>query len=69
MMAYILDLDGVIFRGSEVIAGAPDAVNRLRKSARVIFLTNNSTQSRDAVSARLNASGIRCREGDVISMN
>jgi len=67
MKAYILDLDGVIFRGSEVIAGAPDAVNRLRKSARVVFLTNNSTQSRDAVSARLNASGIRCREGDVIT--
>ncbi len=67
MMAYILDLDGVIFRGSEVIAGAPDAVNRLLDSARVLFLTNNSTQSRDAVSARLNASGIRCRESDVIT--
>ena len=67
MEAYILDLDGVIFRGSEVIAGAPDAVNRLRDSARVVFLTNNSTQSRDAVSARLNASGIRCRESDVIT--
>jgi HAD superfamily hydrolase (TIGR01457 family) len=67
MKAYILDLDGVIFRGSEVIAGAPDAVNRLRKSTRVVFLTNNSTQSRDTVSARLNASGIRCRAGDVIT--
>nr|QNO41488.1 phosphoglycolate phosphatase [Methanosarcinales archaeon ANME-2c ERB4]QNO42080.1 phosphoglycolate phosphatase [Methanosarcinales archaeon ANME-2c ERB4]QNO42650.1 phosphoglycolate phosphatase [Methanosarcinales archaeon ANME-2c ERB4]QNO48245.1 phosphoglycolate phosphatase [Methanosarcinales archaeon ANME-2c ERB4] len=67
MEAYILDLDGVIFRGSEVIAGAPDAVNRLLDSARVVFLTNNSTQSREAVSARLNASGIRCRESDVIT--
>ncbi len=67
MEAYILDLDGVVYRGSEVIAGAPDAVNRLRKSARVVFLTNNSTQSRDSVSAKLNASGIRCRESDVIT--
>ncbi|MHC1574428.1 MAG: HAD-IIA family hydrolase [Candidatus Methanogasteraceae archaeon] len=67
MKAYILDLDGVIFRGSEVIAGAPDAVNRLQKSARVVFLTNNSTQNRGAVSARLNASGIRCTESDVIT--
>ncbi|MEA3281046.1 MAG: HAD-IIA family hydrolase [Euryarchaeota archaeon] len=67
MKAYILDLDGVIFRGSEVIAGAPDAVNRLLDSARVVFLTNNSTQSRDAVAARLNASGIRCRKSDVIT--
>jgi len=67
MKAYILDLDGVIFRGSEVIAGAPDAVNRLLDRARVVFLTNNSTQSRGAVSARLNASGIRCTESDVIT--
>ncbi|NOQ32946.1 MAG: HAD-IIA family hydrolase [Methanosarcinales archaeon] len=67
MKAYILDLDGVIFRGSDVIAGAPDAVNQLLDSARVVFLTNNSTQSRAAVSARLNASGIRCRESDVIT--
>ncbi|PXF61554.1 MAG: hypothetical protein C4B59_03110 [Candidatus Methanogaster sp.] len=67
MKAYILDLDGVIFRGSEVIAGAPYAVNRLLDSARVVFLTNNSTQSRGTVSARLNASGIRCRESDVIT--
>ena len=67
MNVYILDLDGVVYRGSEVIAGAPDAVNRLLESARVVFLTNNSTQSRDAVSARLNASGIRCRAGDVIT--
>jgi len=67
MEAYILDLDGVVYRGSDVIAGAPDAVNRLRKSARVVFLTNNSTQSRGAVSARLNASGILCSESDVIT--
>ncbi|MEA1868725.1 MAG: HAD-IIA family hydrolase, partial [Euryarchaeota archaeon] len=67
MKAYILDLDGVIFRGSEVIAGAPDAVNRLLDSTRVVFLTNNSTQSREAVSAKLNASGIRCTENDVIT--
>ncbi|PXF60784.1 MAG: hypothetical protein C4B59_07265 [Candidatus Methanogaster sp.] len=67
MKAYILDLDGVIFRGSEVIAGASDAVNRLLDSARVVFLTNNSTESRGAVSARLNASGIRCTESDVIT--
>lgn len=67
MKAYILDLDGVIYRGNEVIAGAPDAVNRLLDGARAVFLTNNSTKSRRAVAAKLNASGIRCREGDVIT--
>jgi len=65
--AYILDLDGVIYLGSDVIVGAVDSVNRLWDHARVLFLTNNSTRSRDNVAARLNASGIRCTKNDVIT--
>lgn len=67
MKTYILDLDGVIYRGSETITGSVDAVNRLLDSTKVVFLTNNSTQSRDAVAAKLNASGIRCAESNVIT--
>jgi len=67
MKAYILDLDGVIYRGSNPIDGAVDAVNRLQDHAKVLFLTNNSTRSMEAVAARLSATGIRCEEGDVIT--
>jgi HAD superfamily hydrolase (TIGR01457 family) len=67
MKAYILDLDGVIHRGSNPIDGAVDAVNRLRDRAKVLFLTNNSTMSRRVVAARLEAAGIRCGGGDVIT--
>ena len=67
MKAYILDLDGVIYRGSNPIDGAVDAVNRLRDHAKVLFLTNNSTRSRAAVVARLSEAGIRCKAGDVIT--
>ncbi len=67
MKAYILDLDGVIYRGSNPIDGAVDAVNRLQDRAKVLFLTNNSTRSRSAVAARLDAAGIRCGAGDVIT--
>lgn len=67
MKACILDLDGVIYRGSNLIDSAVDAVNRLRDHAKVLFLTNNSTRSRAAVAARLSASGIRCEGGDVIT--
>lgn len=65
--AYILDIDGVIYRGSEVIEGSVDAANRLMDCAEVVFLTNNSTRSRANVAERLSASGIRCAEGDVIT--
>ncbi|HIE31323.1 MAG TPA: HAD-IIA family hydrolase [Methanosarcinales archaeon] len=67
MKAYILDLDGVIYRGSSPIDGAPGAVNRLQDHAEVLFLTNNSTRSRSAVAARLSEAGIRCKEHDVIT--
>ncbi|MEA1906378.1 MAG: HAD-IIA family hydrolase [Euryarchaeota archaeon] len=67
MKAYILDLDGVIYRGSNPINGAVDAVNRLQDHAKVLFLTNNSTRSRSVVAARLEAAGIRCGAGDVIT--
>lgn len=67
MKACILDIDGVIYRGSEVIDGAPDAVNRLMDGTGVVFLTNNSTQSRGMVAAKLNAYGIRCESSDAIT--
>ena len=67
MKAYILDLDGVIYRGSNLIGGAVDAVNRLQDRAKVLFLTNNSTRSRASVAARLEAAGIPCGGGDVIT--
>ncbi len=67
MKAYILDLDGVIYRGSNPIDGAVDAVNRLHDRAKVLFLTNNSTRSRASVAARLEAAGIPCGGGDVIT--
>ena len=43
-MAWILDLDGVVWRGDTPVAGSVDAVNRLRLNGeRVLFLTNNSS--------------------------
>ena len=45
---FLLDMDGTIYLDNEVIDGAIDAVNRMREKGRVIFLTNNSSSSRDA---------------------
>jgi HAD superfamily hydrolase (TIGR01450 family) len=45
-MAWILDLDGVLWLGDTPIPGSFDAVHKLRaRGERVLFLTNNSSQT------------------------
>src|SRR5258707_12320148 len=52
--AFLLDLDGVVYRGEQVLPGArefgewADAPGR-----RVLYLSNNSLQSPDDVAAKL----------------
>ena len=66
--AYILDLDGVVYRGRTVIPGACESIERLRSSGPgVVFLTNNATRTREAIARRLVDMGILCNAGDVIS--
>lgn len=66
--AYILDLDGVIYHGREVIPGACESIDRLRSScSQVVFFTNNATRTREAIASRLVDMGIPCSAGDVIS--
>ena len=57
--AYIFDLDGVIYRGEELQAGATEIIQTLRsKGAKVYFLTNNSTQSRSDYAEKLSRLGL-----------
>ncbi len=63
----IFDLDGTLFRGSEVIPGAVEAVARLRASGvQVRFLTNNSAHSSAEIAQRLNELGFGAEESEVI---
>ena len=65
---YILDLDGVVFLGKNIIPGADKGIDRIRDAGRrVIFLTNNSTLSREAVAIKLESMGIGCMASDVIT--
>ena len=57
--AFLFDLDGVLYRGSQVVPGAPEAVARLRAAGkRVAFVTNNSGRTPEAVAAHLTGLGI-----------
>lgn len=66
-MAWILDLDGVVWLGSEAIPGAADAVAKLRAAGeRVCFVTNNSSQCVGDQEAKLAAFGIPAQD-DVLT--
>jgi len=64
--AFLLDLDGVLFRGSEPIDGAAAAVSRLRAMGRsVVFVTNNAARTPVDVAAHLGSVGIQAAPEEV----
>jgi len=64
--AFLFDLDGVLFRGHEPIAGAAEAVARLRTMGkRLAFVTNNSARTPDDVAAHLARVGVDARPSEV----
>ena len=66
-MAWILDLDGVIWLADRPIPGAADAVSALRRSGEaVLFVTNNSSATIGEQEAKLASHGIPA-EGAVVS--
>jgi HAD superfamily hydrolase (TIGR01450 family) len=66
-MSWVLDLDGVVWLADQPIAGAADAVARLRVAGqRVLFATNNSWAPVGEVEAKLARFGIAA-QGDVVT--
>ena len=56
---YLIDLDGVIYRGSELLPGAKDFVAWLKNNhQKFLFLTNNSFASESQVLEKLTGLGI-----------
>ena len=59
MKNYLMDMDGVIVRGSEPVPGAPEFIARLReRGARFLVLTNNSIYAPPDLANRLRYLGI-----------
>jgi 4-nitrophenyl phosphatase len=66
-MTWVLDLDGVVWLAEQPIAGASEAVARLRAAGRrVLFATNNSAVRVGEQEAKLARHGIDAR-GDVVT--
>ena len=64
--AFLLDLDGVLFRGDEPIPGAAEAVGRLRGRRKgLAFVTNNSARTPDQVASHLGHLGIEASPHEI----
>ena len=66
-MAWVLDLDGVVWLDDQPLPGAAAAVGRLRSAGeRVVFVTNNSSVRLADQEAKLARFGIPAA-GDVVT--
>lgn len=66
--AFVLDLDGVVYRGEAPVEGAAEAVEALRRGGRrVVFLTNNSSRTPEAVAEKLRGLGVPASRDDVVT--
>jgi 4-nitrophenyl phosphatase len=65
---FILDMDGVIYRGAAVLPGAVAFIAGLHASRiPFVYLTNNSTTPPQAVAARLAGMGVTAAASEVIT--
>ncbi|KAL2107772.1 hypothetical protein VUR80DRAFT_4761 [Thermomyces stellatus] len=63
---FLFDCDGVLWSGDMVFDGVPETLSMLRsKSKKVIFVTNNSTKSRQDYVKKLSGLGITADVDDV----
>lgn len=68
MYGYLIDMDGVIYRGNELIPGADRFIRDLRANGiPFLFLTNNSQRTRRDVATRLQRLGIDAGEEHVFT--
>lgn len=64
----LLDLDGVVYRGSEPVPGAAAAIEEVRRrGVRVAFVTNNASRSAAEVAARLGSLGVPAAPSEVVT--
>ena len=66
--AVLLDLDGVLYVEDDVVPGAADAIERLRRTgAGLRFVTNTTTRSRAATLSRLDDLGFVVDDDELVT--
>lgn len=65
---FLIDMDGVVYRGSRLIPGAADFIRQLREHGiPFLFLTNNSQRTRRDIATKLRRMGIDVEERHVFT--
>jgi arabinose operon protein AraL len=65
---WLLDLDGTVYLGEQLIAGASEAIRALRENGRrVAFLSNKPIQTRGDYAEKLTRLGVPAEAEDVIN--
>ncbi len=65
---FLIDMDGVIYRGSQLIPGADELIKTLRSNnIPFMFLTNNSQRTRRDVATKLQRMGIDVEEEHIFT--
>jgi NagD protein len=65
---FLIDMDGVIYRGNELIPGADAFVGRLlERGIPFLFLTNNSQRTRRDVATKLRRMGIDAQDEHIFT--
>lgn len=69
MTTVLCDLDGVVYRGSEALPGAADALERVMAAGVDLrFITNNSTRTPEATADKISAvTGVRVSGDQVLT--
>lgn len=65
---FILDCDGVVWKGDKLIDGVPETLDMLRsKGKRLVFVTNNSTKSRKQYGKKFETLGLDVTEEEIFA--
>lgn len=67
-MSWILDLDGVVWRGNQPIEGSSQAIGRLKElGQKVFFVTNNSLLTPDEYVEKMDSFGITVEKRQIFT--
>lgn len=67
-IGFLLDMDGVIYKGKELIPGADLFIKKLQnQNIPFLFVTNNSQRSRRDIQVKLGKMGIEVEESNVFT--
>ncbi len=66
--AFLFDLDGVLYRGSDPVEGAPETIRALRSMGKgLAFVTNNSARTPRALADHLGSVGVEASHEEVVT--